>query len=336
MTPPGNRKESSLTKLKDKKLSLEPALWINNCKGLGDVICATPVARHLSEVYQKPITVATYQPEVFKRSPYIDRVFDFNKAQHLDKRPKYDIHDTFMWGNWINNRVIKYAHSNVTITHAMCLGFYLTDEDKTLDFFAKPYKPIKDLPEDYIVIHPSITWPSRTWTHWQEFIDKCDLPVVIVGKEGPQVPSGEHEEDKGIFKLNISNGLDLTNKLDLSQTWHILNKARVIITTDSGLLHLAGTTDTHIILLNSMIHPEYKLPYRKGSQYYKVKVLQGTCNKYCASDMKYHLKVHNTIEGLPPIDKCLENYDTFECHATADQLLDAIDLNTWSNNETYR
>jgi hypothetical protein len=39
--------------------------------------------------------------------------------------------------------------------------------------------------------------------------------------------------------------------------------------------------------------------------------------------MKYNIKEHGSIHGVPPQVKCLENKETFECHPTVDQVFDA-------------
>jgi ADP-heptose:LPS heptosyltransferase len=58
--------------------------------------------------------------------------------------------------------------------------------------------------------------------------------------------------DKPVFNFEIEKGLNLMNKTSISDTWHIINDSHAFVTMDSGLLHLAGTTDTNIIHLGSI------------------------------------------------------------------------------------
>lgn len=311
--------------LKMRILNLNNLISID-CFGLGDTLCASPIIKHLYKAYQQPLDVASFHPELFTRSPYVNQLYDYNRSAILpEKYNRHNIHYLSFNISILNYRRLKYQQSNITSFFAMCLGFYLTNNDRTLEFFAKPYEPIEELPNEYIVIHPAVTWPSRTWIHWQEFINKCNFPIVAVGKKGPQIKSKRNLENKGVFELDIPNGLNLVNKTDLSQLWHVIDKAKTIITMDSGILHLAGTTNTHITLLNHTRHPEYHLPFRKGTQYYKTTVLQGACDKYCTSDFTYSLKEFNTIEEEPDARNCLENYPEFRCHATLEQVLNSID-----------
>jgi len=83
---------------------------------------------------------------------------------------------------------------------------------------------------------------------------------------------------------------------------------------DSGLLHLAGTTDVDIIQLGSSINPEFRSPFRKGSQEYKYHYVRGGCGLNCASDMKYGVREWQSIQGIPSLVNCLERKETFECH----------------------
>ena len=115
------------------------------------------------------------------------------------------------------------------------------------------------------------------------------------------------------------------NKTTISQTWHLLNKSSCFITMDSGLLHLAGTTDAEVIMLGSSINPEFRLPYRKNSQTYKQHYVAGKCELNCASDMKYGVKEWGNIQGVPPLIGCLENKSTFECHPRVESVLHKIE-----------
>jgi hypothetical protein len=94
---------------------------------------------------------------------------------------------------------------------------------------------------------------------------------------------------------------------------------------DSGLLHLAGTTDSEIIMLGSSIRPEFRLPFRNNSQTYKQYYVSGICKLACASDMKHGVKEWGNIQGVPPLIGCLENKPSFECHPTVHTVLHKIE-----------
>jgi hypothetical protein len=155
-----------------------------------------------------------------------------------------------------------------------------------------------------------------------KILNEKGIAVVSVGKDSSEL--GGSNVDKPVFNFNIDLGLNLMNKTSLSQTWHLINKSMCFITMDSGLLHLAGTTDVEIIQLGSSINPEFRSPIRNGSQDYKYHYVLGGCGLHCASDMKYGVREWGTIQGIPSLVDCLENKPTFECHPLLIQVYSKI------------
>ena len=148
------------------------------------------------------------------------------------------------------------------------------------------------------------------------------ISVVSIGKDSSE--TGFFNVNKPIFNFEIENGLNLMNKTNLSQAHHLIQKSICFITMDSGLLHIAGTTDAEIIHLGSSIKPEFRAPYRNGGQTYKYNYVAGSCGLTCASDMKYGVKEWGDIQGIPPLINCLENKPTFECHPSVDNVFNII------------
>ena len=74
-----------------------------------------------------------------------------------------------------------------------------------------------------------------------------------------------------------------------------VRQAQLVITNDSSVMHLSGTTDTEILVLGSSQRPEIRFPYRNGSQEYKIRMVLGTCDLFCASDLKYNVREHGTL-----------------------------------------
>jgi hypothetical protein len=149
------------------------------------------------------------------------------------------------------------------------------------------------------------------------------ISVVSVGKDSSE--KGFFNIDKPTFNFEIENGLNLMNKTSLSQVWHLIDRSICFVTMDSGLLHLAGTTDSEILMLGSAINSEFRKPYRKGSQDYKLSYVLGGCDLHCCSNMKYGVREWGDIQGVPPLINCLENKKTFECHPSPDSVINKIE-----------
>ena len=299
-------------------------LCMIHSEGLGDTLAATPSLRKLSKAYGKKIDIVTHNVELFKNNPYVNKIFSWHDDTNKIKNEyqEEDIHD--IGGNYQLN------HSfDIRAMLAKDLGFGLSSEEMEYDFIPDEYKDL-NLPSSYICVHPAFNWESRTWPQekWQQFIDTLvswDYFVVIVGKDEATPEPGEWGKNSGVkYIFNFeedSNLINLTNKANLSQTWHIINRAEKFITMDTGLLHLAGCTNVEIIQLGSSINYKFRAPFRTGSQEYKYTYVGGDCDIFCGSDLKYAVKEHGIFNGTPPLWKCLEGKENFECHPSPQRVL---------------
>jgi ADP-heptose:LPS heptosyltransferase len=304
-------------------------LNLSDANAIGDTLCSTPVLRKIYQAYNSKVVVVTKHPELFKHNPYVEKVYESNSINIDYINEHFITHNSFYENGQKNNRGVEVKHNIMDIRqyHAIKLGFMLTKDEMELDYTPDEYTPIKNLPEKYVLIHPVQNWPSRTWdaVNWMTLTEKLNdkgISVVSIGKDSSE--TGFFNVNKPIFNFKIKNGLNLMNQTTISQSWHLINKSICFITMDSGLLHLAGTTDCEIIQLGSSINPEFRAPYRNGSQQYKYHYVGGTCPLMCASDMKYGVKEWGDIQGVPPLIKCLENKPTFECHPTVDKVTEKV------------
>lgn len=289
-----------------------------NSKSLGDTLAATPSIRKVSKSYDCKINIITHVPELFVNNIYTKKIYSFNEFDKLKLNKQDEVFETFCGIGVKDKNGIEKKHATIDIRrfHAMDLGFDLLPSEMHYDFIANNDK-FTNINKKYICLHIAKTWDSRTYSfeNWQKLIDKLEsynFYVVLIGNNSSE--SGFFNINKTVHDLRLKNGIDLTNKLNLSQLWHILNESICVITMDSGILHFAGTTDTFIVQLGSSINNKLRAPYRNGSQDYKYRYISGPCDIFCASDMKYGIKEWGSINGVPPLVKCLENKPSFECH----------------------
>ena len=304
-------------------------LNLSECNGLGDLICATPAIRKVSEAYNQKITIISQMPELFKNNPYVDKSYKNSSIDMDFFNQFYLMHNSFYNMGKKNDKGIEYKHNRIDIrqVHAINLGFMLSKDE--MQCFYRPTEPSKfNIEADkYVVIHPVMNWASRTWDE-QNWISLCKMlnqegiKIVAIGKDSSE--TGFFNVEKPTFNLEIENGINLLNKTNISDCWHIINNSSCFITMDSGLLHLAGTTEAHIIHLGSHILPEFRIPYRHGIQGYKHSYIHGTCELFCGSDMKYGVNEWGDIQSVPPLIKCLENKETFECHPSPHRVFNEI------------
>jgi len=304
----------------------EICLDITGCRALGDTLCATPTIRKLYNSYNKKISVITNIPDLFSTNPYVDNIFD-NSVDREILKETHDIFETFDIVYKPNGVVNKHNTMDIRQFHAITLGFMLTKEEMSLDYQPSTSISISNLPEKYVLIHPVQNWNSRTWSsnNWKlltKLLNEKGISVISIGKNDSEL--GGSNVDKPVFDFEIENGLNLVNKTTLDETWYLIENSICFVTMDSGLLHLAGTTDSEIIQLGSSINPEFRAPYRYGSQEYKYHYVRGGCGLNCASDVKYGVREWGSIHGIPSLVDCLEHKPTFECHPSVIQVYNKV------------
>lgn len=288
----------------------------------GDVLYSTPVLKYISLCHNQKIDVETNQPELFVNNPYVGSIFNPEKGELLsDTHVIYDCNG-HNFGE-IQKQIRKMYLTDYWSTH---LGFTLTSDEKTLQFY--PNEIDIELPKNrYIVINPSKTWDCRTWPkeNWEKLSDlllKLNIQVVVTGQD---ITYNENDH-KTFLNLETEGVINLVNKLNLSQLWHLVNNSLAVVTMAAGLLPFAGTTDAFIIQLGSATHPEYRTPFRNGTQDYKHKFVGGSCKLHCQSDMKYN------VSGIEKITRwngfrspgCYENKPTYECQPSVNAVYNAI------------
>jgi ADP-heptose:LPS heptosyltransferase len=293
-------------------------LDLHLCRGLGDTICSTPSLRKLFFAYGKKISVLTEHPHIFKNNKYVDKIFDSTETSRESLQEQFELLVSFA-PNLENDYKLGLRHNVMDIRqfHASGLGFQLLPEECGVEYVPDEWVPIENLPEKFILIHPVQSWESRTWDSekWKllsNMLNDNGIAVVSVGKSSSEI--GWHMVQKPVFDFPIKFGLNLMNQTTISQTWWLIQKSMAFITMDSGLLHLAGTTDSEIIQLGSSINWRLRAPFRKGTQNYKYHYVDGDCKIACASDLRYGVKEWNSIRGVPPLVRCLENKKEFLCH----------------------
>lgn len=293
-----------------------------NTGALGDSICVIPTINKLFTMYEKPITVFNDWSHLLINHP---SVFEMKKLD--DSTEGYVVHNTFQM-KLVDGNEKKHNAIDIRQFHAWDLGISLTGDEMGCNLYCEDELDIGI--DNYIIIHPSKTWDSRTWSKekWQELTDKLinlGFKIVIVGNDLGQQ---EWTVDEGYISKNIHNvkgGVNLVNKTSVPELrWMMNNKAFCVITMDSGILHVAGTTDCEIIQLGSSLNYKLRAPWRKGRQDYKYNYIGGSCNIACASDLKYGLKEHGTIHGIPPLNNCQEKYSEFLCHSIVDDVINCI------------
>ncbi len=96
------------------------------------------------------------------------------------------------------------------------------------------------------------TWPRE---HCKKFTELC-------GKEGWKAVIFDHEAKLGWEDENTAN---FCGKLTIRQVAALIDKCDVMVTPDSGLMHVAGALETPTVGLFGTIPPELRIKYYRNS-----------------------------------------------------------------------
>ena len=112
--------------------------------------------------------------------------------------------------------------------------------------------------EDYIVVIPSARWITKRWPaeNFASLISKISMPCVIAGS------SADKEIAQKIIDLSSGNAvIDLCGRTDLKELTALIEGARIIVTNDSGPMHIAAALDKPTIAIFGPTDPVKTGPY---------------------------------------------------------------------------
>jgi len=114
----------------------------------------------------------------------------------------------------------------------------------------------------FIAINPVAYWKTKLWDN-EKFAHLADLAnnklkmkVVFTGSE--------KESIEGITSRMTTEGINLGGQTSLLDLAYLYKKAQMVITTDSGPMHLAAAVGTPVIALFGPTDPARTGPYGKG------------------------------------------------------------------------
>lgn len=254
-----------------------PHIYINIGGGLGDQVCAEPLLRYIRNVLYPDawIYATTAYPRLFQHLEPGITVSDKPPDEKFDAIHTLDTHPDHRTGH---GQYIVYSHSHqVDYISLMTIKRTLPVEDKQIVLTcnvadAEEVEAICPEPRCLVLVHAGKGWPSKTFpvVWWQAIVSRLHLEGYRIGLIGGTV-NEEHAYQP--VELPNGEGYDFRDKLSLGGLIYLLSRSPVLVTNDSGPLHLAGAFKNQIILIPSCKHPDYILPIRNGSTQYRTTVL---------------------------------------------------------------
>ena len=270
---------------------------------VGDIILTTPVVRALKtqtgyEVHF--LTKEKYKP-VFSKNPYVDKVhvlqdnlekviarlkkenFDFIVDLHKNirslkvKKALNKPSASFPKLNAQKWLMVRFKWNRLPEKHVVDRYFKavekmgIKNDEKGLDYFIpdKDYLDLREYPllkaKKFIAFiiggqHPTKIFPAEKVA---AIIKKLDYPFVLLG--------GKEDEKRGEEIKALSKKEKILNacgKLNLHQSASLIRQAGVVITNDTGLMHVAAAFKKPIVSIWGNTIPAFGMyPYEPGEKH---------------------------------------------------------------------
>ena len=304
---------------------------------IGDIVLTTPILRcikqQLKDVELHYVTKHNFL-SVIDNNIYVDKVFTI-KDSLKDvipqlKKENYDyvidLHHnirtlrlktalgkksfSFNKLNWEKFLIVHFKKNKLPPIHIVDRYFEtlqplgVKNDGKGLDYFINEKDEI-DIPstlptlfhDDYnaLVVGGSYFTKQIPINKLKEICTKSSLPLILLGgKEDAAIA-------EQVYQFHKNKTINLCGKLNLNQSASIIQQANKVITSDTGLMHIAAAFKKDIISLWGNTIPEFGMgPYLAGknSQILEVKGLScRPCSKLGYKKCpKGHFKCMNDIE----------------------------------------
>lgn len=264
---------------------------------IGDIVLTTPVIRCLKkQVPGAEVHFLTKDPfrSVVEHNPYIDKLHVLAHSWELMieelKTEDYDyiidLHHntkTLKVKNALKKKsfsfyklnIQKYFYTAFKINMLPKVhivdrylrtveSFGVKNDGAGLDYFIAPHEETKkeDIPAShsagYIACvigaaHATKRWPVHKW---KEFCNEMEHPIILLG--GPKDAANGNE----IASMDVVKVYNACGKFKLNESADLVRKAKLVITNDTGLMHIAAAYKKPIISLWGNTVPSFGMtPY---------------------------------------------------------------------------
>jgi heptosyltransferase I len=143
------------------------------------------------------------------------------------------------------------------------------------------------LSRPFVVIHPMAKWPTKQWP--QEYF--AQLADGLIKKGASVIFTGSEEDQIKVRAIlqQVSNPqriLNLVGRTDLQELAGVFSLADLVITTDTGPMHLAAAVQAPLIALFGPTAPWRTGPYGNGHQILRQSISCSPCFKKKCSTME--------------------------------------------------
>lgn len=289
---------------------------------IGDIVLTSPVVRCLKTQYpgaEVHFLTKKRNADLLHANPYIDKIqlYDGSISSLITdlKAEKYDyiidLHNNLRSllvklrlnvksysFNKLNFRKMLLTQFGIDIlpdTHIVDRAmetlnpFNIVNDGKGLDYFIpeEDELSIEELPEHirsgYIALVLAGTYTTKKMpvAKYRNLITESNIPFVLLGGKSEHLLAAE------ILDWNTGNVVDFTGKLRINQSASLVRKARLVISNDTGLMHIAAAFHKKILSVWGNTTPKFGMyPYLPGEGSEAIEVKGLPCRP--CSKLGYH------------------------------------------------
>lgn len=306
---------------------------------IGDIILTSPVIRCLSKQLNATIHFLT-KPEYHSlvgHNPYVNKVHLFSSYKESEPELRAENFDLVidLHNNIRSNKVSKslgvqsHSYNKQSIKRLMLVNFKwdllkgshivdryfsavkklnIQNDQKGIDFYY-PKQNLKNLPVEYLVIsigtaHLTKDLPKKLI---ERLIAAYDIPIVLIGGK-------QHRGFAETLDYASKNVHDLVGKTSLIESAEIIDQAKLLISPDTGMMHLAAALKTPTIAIYGSTSSKLGFtPYMDESLFRIVENEALSCRPCTKQGRSICPKGHL---------KCMNNLDFREIIEKSEQLVD--------------
>lgn len=162
----------------------------------------------------------------------------------------------------------------------------------------------------YIAIHPMPRWPTKQW-----FPDRFAAVADALRGHGLKVVFTGAPDDRPcvdeIFRSLQGPAARLDGKLDLKGLSAVFQRASVVVSTDTGPMHIAAAVDTPVVAVFGPTAPNRTGPYGSGHKVVRAGVACSPCfSRHCRSSGAEEMACMKRIEADEVVRAVLEKLES--------------------------
>lgn len=315
---------------------------------IGDIVLTSPVVRGLKEqVKNAEVHFAAKKKHaiILSSNPYIEKVHflenNISDLIHELQKEEFDyiidLHQNFRSNkirrrlkvqafsvnklNWHKMLMIRFKINKLPNLHIVdryletVQIFDVTNDGKGLDYFINPGGEFKkkDLPEPFqngfvaIVIAGTYFTKKLPVSKVSQICQNIKYPVILLGGKD------EFDEGEKILSQSKGNVLNYAGKISLNQSASLVRDAKVVLSNDTGLMHIAAAFKKKILSFWGNTIPEFGMyPYlpNNASEILEIKDLKcRPCSKLGHHKCpKKHFKCMEEIDVNLAVNWIIQNY----------------------------